>query len=118
MKEHVCFQLVGLNETLPAHLTFEGPLARVDVHVSLQVLRQGEASTARLTGKHLPSVDRLVRPERSSLYKNLAAHRAFVRVLSSVDASVTLKGEGVFEALSTLGAFVRLLSRVHELVGF
>lgn len=62
MKKHVCFQLVVLNETLPADLTFERCYTRVDTNVSVQVVLEGEPSSARLTCKHLPSVDRLVRP--------------------------------------------------------
>lgn len=116
VKEHVRFQLV-LNEALPAHVTFEGFLARVDANVPLQVVLQGEARSARLAREHFPPVDGLVRPERPPPVERFAAHRAFVRVLPRVDAFVALQRERVPETLAALGALVRLFDGVHDLVG-
>lgn len=63
VKEHVGFQLVVLNETLPADCTFKRPLPCVNANVPLQVVLESETSSARLTCKDFPSVDRLVRPQ-------------------------------------------------------
>lgn len=63
MKEHVGFQLVVLNETLPTDWTFEGFFPCVDTNMSLEVVLKGEACSTRLTCKHFPSVDRLVCPK-------------------------------------------------------
>lgn len=62
MEKHVGFQLVVLDETLPADFTFERSLARVNTNVSLQVVLKSEARSARLARKDFPSVDSLVRP--------------------------------------------------------
>ena len=102
MEKHVCFQLVVLDETLPADFAFERLFTRVDTNVSLQVVLQGEARSTRLTRKHFPSVDRLVRPERPPLDKSFATHRAFVRMFTSVNAFVALQRERVPEALPAL----------------
>lgn len=56
------FQLVVLDETLPADFTFERSLACVNTNVSLQVVLKSEARSARLARKDFPSVDSLVRP--------------------------------------------------------
>lgn len=63
MKKHVGFQLVVLNETLPADFTFERFLACVNTHVPLQVVLKSEASSTCLTCKHFSSVDGLVCPQ-------------------------------------------------------
>ena len=57
MKKHVGFQLVVLNETLPADLTFERSLACVNTNVPLQVVLKSEARPTCLTCKHFPPVD-------------------------------------------------------------
>lgn len=57
MNEHVGFQLVVLNETLPAHFAFERFFTCVNTNVSLQVVLQGEACPTCLTCKHFPLVD-------------------------------------------------------------
>lgn len=116
VKKHVGFQLVVLNEALPADFTFERLFSGVNANVSLQVVLQGEARSARLARKHLPSVDRLVRPERPPLCESFAAHRAFVRMLAGVNASVALQRERVPEALAALRALVQLFDGVHDLV--
>lgn len=116
MKEHVSFQLVVLDETLPADFTFERLFTCVDTNVSLQVVLEGEARSTRLTCEHFPSVDRLVRPERVPLYKGFAAHRAFVRVLTSMNTSVAVQRERIPETLPALGALVRLFNSVHDLM--
>lgn len=116
MNEHVGFQPVVLNETLPADFTFERFFTCVNTNVSLQVLLHGEAPSTRLTCKHFPSVNQLVHPERPPPYKSFATHRAFVRIFTSMSAFMALQRERVPETLPALGAFVRLFNTVYDLV--
>lgn len=116
MKEHVGFQLGVLDETLAADFTFERFFPRVNANVPLQVLPEGEARSARLTGERFPSVDRLVRAQRPPHCKSFAAHGAFVRMFTGVASSVALQRERVPETLPALGALLRLFNGVHSLV--